>query len=307
MKISVAVCTYNGEKFLHPQIDSILGQSVQVDEIVVCDDGSKDQTSRILSEYQNKFPGIVKVHINTENLRSVKNFEKAISLCTGDIIFLSDQDDLWHPDKVKDFLKVFEENPTVEVIASNALTINEQGKTIEKKTIWDIFSLFKQHHIPYTYFEVINLVGNIATGANMALRRSIINDIIPFPDNHYHHDEWIALVSSCKNTFYFIDDKKSCYRIHDQQQVGGIFFKDSEDIMMQRFNIHNNNVSFRILKRRILLLKDKKNKILSTENYASNPIFARMLKSIQEYENHVKNHLKKTNFIQYQLFKLLYF
>lgn len=307
MKISVALCTYNGERFLHKQIDSILDQTVQVDEIIVCDDCSTDGTQSILSEYQNRFPGIIKIHINKKNLRSVKNFEKAISLCTGDIIFLSDQDDIWHPDKAKDFLKVFEENPNIEVITSNALTINELGETIEKNTIWNIFNLFKQHNIPYTYFGVINLVGNIATGANMAFRKTIVNDILPFPDNHFHHDEWIALVSSFKNTFHFIDDKKSCYRIHNEQQVGGIFFKDTELKMIQRFNIYNTDDPFRILKRRFLLLKDKKNKILSTKNYASNLTFVGMLKSIEEYENYLKDHLKKTNFIQYQLFKLLYF
>lgn len=86
-KISVALCTYNGEKFIHQQIDSILNQSLKVDEIVVCDDGSTDETQNILAKYQNKYPSIFKIHINEKNLRSVKNFEKAISLCSGEIIF----------------------------------------------------------------------------------------------------------------------------------------------------------------------------------------------------------------------------
>ena len=108
-KISVALCTYNGEKYLHQQIDSILNQTVPVHEIVVCDDGSNDQTSKILTQYQTKFPEVFKIHFNTENLRSVKNFEKAISLCTGDIIFLSDQDDIWEENKVEVFIKYFDE------------------------------------------------------------------------------------------------------------------------------------------------------------------------------------------------------
>ena len=75
IKNSVALCTYNGEKYLRDQIDSILDQSLKVDEIVVCDDGSTDKTLSILAEYENKFPEIFKIHINEKNLRSVKNFE----------------------------------------------------------------------------------------------------------------------------------------------------------------------------------------------------------------------------------------
>ena len=78
MQISVALCTYNGEKFIHQQIDSILKQSLKVDEIVVCDDGSNDKTIEILNDYSKKNPDLFKIHQNEKNLRSVKNFEKAI-------------------------------------------------------------------------------------------------------------------------------------------------------------------------------------------------------------------------------------
>ena len=104
MKISVALCTYNGEKFLKKQIDSILSQTIKVDEIVVCDDRSQDGTHDILNGYQSQYPDVFRVFINDENLRSVKNFEKAISKCTGDLIFLSDQDDIWIPEKVEIFI-----------------------------------------------------------------------------------------------------------------------------------------------------------------------------------------------------------
>ena len=88
MKISVALCTYNGEKFLKEQINSILQQSIHVDEIVICDDCSIDSTKEILDEFLQDFPNIFKIYINEINLRSNKNFEKAIKLCSGDFIFL---------------------------------------------------------------------------------------------------------------------------------------------------------------------------------------------------------------------------
>jgi Glycosyltransferases involved in cell wall biogenesis len=95
MTTSVALCTFNGEKFLRQQIDSILNQSMKVDEIVVCDDRSKDATIDILNGYQKKYPSVFKIYQNESNLGSVKNFERAVSLCSNEIIFLSDQDDFW--------------------------------------------------------------------------------------------------------------------------------------------------------------------------------------------------------------------
>ena len=87
MKTSVALCTFNGEKYLRKQLDSILEQTVAVDEIVVCDDLSTDATLSILNQYKETFPNIFKIHANEKNLRSVKNFEKAISLCENEIVF----------------------------------------------------------------------------------------------------------------------------------------------------------------------------------------------------------------------------
>jgi len=92
--ISVALCTYNGELYLREQLESILKQTFPPDEIIICDDGSTDTTIKILEEFRRKSFIPVKVYYNKENLGVSKNFEKAISLCSGDIIFLSDQDDV---------------------------------------------------------------------------------------------------------------------------------------------------------------------------------------------------------------------
>ena len=109
MTVSVALCTYNGETYLRPQLDSILAQSVVPDEIIVCDDISKDATVQILEEYKNQFPQI-RIFVNPENLGFIKNFEKAINLCTKDIIVICDQDDLWETDKISTILTFFTEN-----------------------------------------------------------------------------------------------------------------------------------------------------------------------------------------------------
>jgi glycosyltransferase involved in cell wall biosynthesis len=310
MKVSVAICTYNGERFLKKQINSILNQTVPVDEIVVCDDCSTDITKEILIDYKKQFPEIFKIHFNDVNLRSVKNFEKAISLCQNEIIFLSDQDDIWTRNKVEIFLTYFEKHPTIDVVSSNAFIIDENDNIIDKNTIWDVANFLKKRKIIYNYFKIFSLIGNFATGANMAFRKDFIESALPFPEKNFHHDEWIALVSSSDDKFDFIREKTSSYRVHESQQVGGVFFnkdKNTESQLSERFNIYNKNDSFRLLKRRFSILKDKRKKIFSITDYQKNEVFIKTLKLIDDYEFYLKEKLKKDSFLKYQILKLLYF
>lgn len=227
MKTSVALCTYNGEQFLAEQLDSILNQTQKVDEIVICDDGSTDRTLDILRQYQKAYPEIIHIHQNKETLRSVKNFEKAIGLCQNEIIFLSDQDDIWLPNKVEYIVNFLQSNPHISVVATHGFGIDQHGNPIEDVySLWDLPNFFKElNNNKVDYFKIFSLCGNIATGASMAFRKSFIGKTFPFPIiNNIHHDEWIALNAVYKNTFDFIPTKLFKYRIHPGQQVGGVFF-----------------------------------------------------------------------------------
>ena len=104
-KISVALCTYNGEIYLREQLESILEQTLPPDEIIICDDGSTDATIKILEEFRRKSFTSVKVYCNKENLGVSKNFEKAISLCSGDIIFFPIKMTSGFPIKLKKYVK----------------------------------------------------------------------------------------------------------------------------------------------------------------------------------------------------------
>jgi glycosyltransferase involved in cell wall biosynthesis len=101
MKTSVAICTFNGEKYIKAQLESILNQTLAIDEIIICDDGSNDKTIAIIELIQIENPNKISLYKNKVNLGSTKNFEKAISICTGYYIFLSDQDDIWKENKVE--------------------------------------------------------------------------------------------------------------------------------------------------------------------------------------------------------------
>jgi glycosyltransferase involved in cell wall biosynthesis len=255
MKTSVAICTYNGEKYLREQLDSILKQSVSVDEIVICDDRSNDGTHGIIKQYCIKYPNIIKFHINEVNLRSVKNFEKAISLCTNEIIFLSDQDDIWHLEKVKNFIKYFENHPKIDVLASNGFCIDDNSKIHDKYSVWDVPHFLTERGVAFNYHKIICYVSNIATGASMAFRKSICNEILPFPImKDFHHDEWIAILSSKRDAFVMLHEKYFYYRIHENQQVGGVFFdknNENKSYLTQFFNIQNENIPLYMFKKRL--------------------------------------------------------
>ncbi|WP_333596945.1 glycosyltransferase family 2 protein [Chryseobacterium flavum] len=233
MKTSVALCTYNGERYIKSQLDSILEQTVPVDEIIICDDQSTDSTISILNTYKEKHPDIFKIYVNEKNLKSVKNFEKAISLCTHDIIFLSDQDDKWTENKVETHLDYYKNHPHVNVIATNGYCINENGESRDMYSFWDIPSIAKAIDKQYNIKDTLSKVTNIATGASMSLRKSFLKEIIPIPVSEgLHHDEWIAFIAAQKDSFVMLDEKLFYYRIHDNQQIGGVFFEKNDQSLL---------------------------------------------------------------------------
>ncbi len=221
MKISVALCTFNGFKYLRKQIDSILNQHGAIpDEIIICDDKSKDDTLKILTEYKILYPNIFKIYVNEINLGSTKNFETAISLCSGDYIFLSDQDDIWKNNKIQKVLEVFNKNPDAEGVFSNADLIDKDNNQIKDLTIWDsIFFLEKELTKPIDLFDVVSKNGNVVTGATLCITKSVKDFIFPFHTDMLH-DEWIANLLAIRNTLYYSDENLISYRLHSNQQVG---------------------------------------------------------------------------------------
>ena len=218
--LSVALCTYNGEVFLNEQLDSILKQTIVVDEIIICDDKSTDDTIKILNKYKVLHPNIFKIYHNEINLGSTKNFEKAISFCKGDYIFLSDQDDIWKSDRVLKTLSIFEKKSEAEGVFSNANLINNDGISIDTLTLWDSVPFFEDElSKPIDFFDVITKNGNVVTGATLCIKKSVTDFIFPFA-NDVLHDEWIATLLSLRNSLFYSTENLISYRIHDKQQVG---------------------------------------------------------------------------------------
>jgi glycosyltransferase involved in cell wall biosynthesis len=221
MKISVGLCTYNGSSYIKKQLDSILHQgNFKVDEIIICDDNSTDETLEIVNNFKIKYPSVFSIHINDKNLGSTRNFEKAISLCSGDYIFLADQDDIWKENKIQQTLAVFEANLNAEGVFSNADLIDQEDDVIPSLTIWDsVFFLENELPKPIDFFDIITKNGNIVTGATLCIKSSVKSFILPFTDDVLH-DEKIAIALAIRKSLFYSTENLISYRLHDKQQVG---------------------------------------------------------------------------------------
>ncbi|PZX94834.1 glycosyltransferase family 2 protein [Flavobacterium aquariorum] len=222
MKTSVAMCTYNGEKYIKEQLESIFNQTVAIDEIIICDDGSNDKTITIIELIQIENPNKISLYKNQINLGSTKNFEKAIEFCSGDYIFLSDQDDIWKENKVEKVIQHFFKNPSTEAVFTNGDLFNGENKKIETHSLWDsVFFMENQLSKPIDLYQHILFKANMVTGATLCIKKEIKKLILPIPNiKKFYHDEWIAIVIASRNNLEYLTDKLISYRIHSSQQSG---------------------------------------------------------------------------------------
>lgn len=222
MKISVAMCTYNGARFLHDQLASLVVQQRLPDELVVYDDCSQDNTAALLHQFAESAPFPVRIHLNETNLGSTANFDLAITKCEGDIIALCDQDDVWSPEKLHVFEQRFSESPEISLIFTDASLIDESGQLYRTK-LWHTlqFDQRLQEVIKSpAAFEVL-CQRQLVTGATMAFRASFKDLVLPIPrDIPLIHDGWIALMISLAGRLEPLDQTLIMYRQHEAQQMG---------------------------------------------------------------------------------------
>jgi glycosyltransferase involved in cell wall biosynthesis len=221
MKISIAMCTYNGSRYLEQQLRSIADQTHQPSELVICDDGSTDRTEQILSDFRNTVGFSLRYHRNAINLGSTKNFEQAIQLCTGDVIALCDQDDVWFPQKLERMSAELEARPEAAGVFSNARLIDENG-ALQTNDLWQMagFTAQRQRRFqdprqaPYVLIE-----GDTVTGAAFMFRASFVPQVTPF-STAWIHDGWIALLMTVTAGLVALPEHLMSYRLHTSQQVG---------------------------------------------------------------------------------------
>ena len=221
MQVSVALCTYNGSRFLGEQLRSIAEQTTLPCELIICDDGSIDSTSEIVGVFAAKAPFPVHFLRNEITLGSTKNFEKALRLCSGDAIALCDQDDLWHEDKLECLARVLENEPEVGGVFSDALLVDENSEPMSK-SLWETkrFTSTRQATVNDSRAApLLVLDRNPVTGATFLFRSVFVQTVTPIP-SEWVHDAWIALLIATQAQLRALPARLVSYRLHSAQQIG---------------------------------------------------------------------------------------
>ncbi len=220
-RISVALCTYNGERFLDAQLASIEAQTRLPDEVVACDDRSNDNTVAVLRAFQDRAPFPVRVVSNDTRLGATGNFEKAIKLCTGDLIALADQDDVWLPEKVARSETALAAQPGVGPVFSNAKVVDETLRPLGYN-LWEAigFSAGQQDLVRGGRALPVLLYHQVVTGATMTFRADLRPFVLPIPRD-WVHDGWIAFLVAATGQLALVQESLILYRQHRGNQIGG--------------------------------------------------------------------------------------
>jgi len=238
--VSIAMCTYNGASFLEQQLDSLVNQSYTPNEIIICDDCSHDQSVAIAQAFAQQHPNInIRVVQNPENLGYIRNFEKAISLCTQDIIFLCDQDDVWQPEKIEHIVAVFDSEPNVGLVLHDFCWIDENNQPYPGPTVTYGPKKLSAAQLPQEIkANSINVFmqpyPRAWCGCMMAYRRGFNDVVLPiFPGKG--HDDWILKILAPVTETRFLASPLVHYRMNQQNTNRRDLDKRTIDYLWGRF------------------------------------------------------------------------
>ncbi|HIX81929.1 MAG TPA: glycosyltransferase [Candidatus Erysipelatoclostridium merdavium] len=216
IKISVAMATFNGQDYIKDQLNSIISQDKKVDEIIIVDDCSSDDTVKISKEILKNSKIDYKVIINSENKGVFYTFYQAIKYCTGELVFLSDQDDVWKKNKVKKILQKFKDDSEICLVFSNSLIFEKKIKKNNEL----MFNLLNFDAKPDRYNE--NLMNElierpVVTGMTIALKRELLPNYEKI--DFMLHDEWLVWNYLVKGKVDWINEPLVYYRKHSKNVI----------------------------------------------------------------------------------------
>lgn len=268
LEVSVALCTHNGAGFLREQVRSICLQTLQPAEIILSDDASRDGSVELVratvAECMAECPGppiALRVFENPVALRVVKNFEQAISACTGDLIALSDQDDVWAPNRLERMVTPFVQDENLWLLHTDARLVDAQGRDLGS-------TLF--HALEATPSEIrrihagrafdVFLRRNLVTGATTVFRRALLADALPLP-TEWVHDEWLGIIASVTARVDLLEEPLIAYRQHESNQIGArrdTFREKVDKALAPRGDTHiKRAIKAELLLERLLQLGDR--------------------------------------------------
>ena len=220
LRVSVALCSYNGEAFIEQQLESIAQQDFRPIELVICDDGSADGTVGIVERFTGKHADLdVRLICNPARLGTTRNFEQAIGLCSGEVIFLSDQDDVWMPGKIRRLLQEIDHG--ADLAFSNAQVVDQTLAPLGYQ-LWDSlwFNPAEQARVRDGRALEVFLKHVVAAGGTTAFRANLREVALPIPNLPVAHDAWLALMAAAVGRVHIVQDPLISYRLHDANQIG---------------------------------------------------------------------------------------
>jgi glycosyltransferase involved in cell wall biosynthesis len=218
--ISVAMCTYNGARFVGEQLASILEQTSPPAELVVADDGSSDGTLEIVGGIADAHGVQPTVLPGDSPLGVTANFERAVSATTQPIVALSDQDDRWHPGRLEDVAARFDADPGLLLLHTDARLIDDAGAPLGR-TLFESLEVGAHELAAEQSGDAFSafLRRNLATGATVVFRRTLLESALPFPRD-WVHDEWLAIVAAAVGRVQVVRDATIDYRQHGANEIG---------------------------------------------------------------------------------------
>mgnify|MGYP000493999457 CR=1 FL=1 len=239
VKLSVVMATYNGEKYIANQLDSIIAQTLSVDEIIIVDDCSTDNTIEILERYAQKY-NYIKIYCNAVNSGVVRTFNKALDICVGDYILFSDQDDVWLYNKTEVLLEEIKDNW---LIYSDSYVTDEELNITDSSSL-SLFESGRSYHDVWSY-----LLGNNVTGCTMLINRHLLELGMPLPNlSIMYHDHYFALLAISEEKLHRCNKVLQYYRQHSTNQSEAF-----KNISYKKIIENSNKMSSDML----LLLKNK--------------------------------------------------
>ena len=240
MKISLVMATYNGAKYLNEQLDSIKNQTLKLDEVIIVDDVSTDDTSYLVEKYISNHQLNWMFIKNEKNLGYKGNFKKGLAHASGDVIFLCDQDDIWHLDKVERMVEALKNHLEIKALASSFNFVDGQGKpfSIEQKKGYANQNLLHKDVIDEIERVDLSLVKitNFSQGCCMAVRKEEVEIFLKNTQSKYPHDWELNLIAAMQDGCYFYNVPLIDYRIHDKNTIGldDVIHNSHKELMKNR-------------------------------------------------------------------------
>jgi len=277
MTISVALCTYNGQPYLSQQLASYLTQTRLPDQLVICDDASTDNTAQLLEAFARTVPFEVELHRNTTTLGLVKNFEQAIRYCNKEIIFYSDQDDIWLPTKLERMEAAIEEGPGLGAVFCDAEVVDSNLQP-RGYTLWQAigFSPHLQERVLKGQNADIFMNHSYVGGMSLAFRSRYKPVLLPFVEG-FIHDWWTALIIALIDGISIIPEVLVKYRQHSHNFGTRIRVSSPQEIFRETVFQKRRTRRSRSFTARAMKLEAVRDRLLKVENVSDWPAKAQLL------------------------------